>query len=58
MGINMMKLRSANSTNTQKPVALIRYGMISLIVPPASENATVARAVPLALVASGKISVG
>jgi hypothetical protein len=58
MGINMAKFSNANSTKIQKPTAVIRYGTISLIVPPASENATVAIAAPLARVASGNISVG
>lgn len=43
---------------TQKPIALIKYGIIMLMVPPATEKANVASAVPLLLVASGNTSVG
>jgi hypothetical protein len=58
MGINITRLIIAKRMNTQNPMALIRYGTISLIVPPASENATVANATPLARLARGNISVG
>lgn len=51
-------LMRANMINTQNPMALMRYGTISLIVPPAREKATVASATPLARLARGKISVG
>lgn len=58
MGTSIAKLIRANKIKTQKPIALIRYGIIMLIVPPATEKANVAIAVPLLLVASGNTSVG
>ena len=42
----------------QNVTAEIRYGTISLMTLQAMEKATVARAAPLARVASGKTSVG
>jgi hypothetical protein len=58
MGINIARFTSANRMKTQNPMALIRYGIISLIVPPAMEKAIVANAVPLLRLARGKTSVG
>jgi hypothetical protein len=54
----MAKLIKAKMMNTQNPTAEIRYGMIVFTMPPATENATTASAVPLARVARGKHSVG
>lgn len=54
----MAKFTRAKRIKIQNPIASIRYGMISLIVPPARENATVASAAPLLRLARGKTSVG
>lgn len=54
----MIKLIKANKIKTQNWMAWMRYGMIMLIVPPATEKAKVANAVPLLRLASGKTSVG
>jgi len=54
----MPKLMQANKMKIQNPTAAMRYGVISFTTPPAIENAIVAKATPLARLASGKISVG
>ena len=58
MGQIITSLMRANIINTQSPMASIRYGTISLIVPPARETATVAIATPFAQLERGKLSVG
>jgi hypothetical protein len=58
MGANKDRLIRANKINTQKPIALIRYGMIMLMVPPAMEKEKVANAAPLLRLARGNTSVG
>ena len=56
--MSMEKLMRAKMINTQNVTAEIRYGMTSLMTPPARENATVESAAPRARVANGNTSVG
>jgi hypothetical protein len=54
----MTKFRWANNTKTQYETALIKYGTISLMIPPAREKATVASTVPFGSRHQKKVSVG
>ena len=58
MGINIAALTRAKMMNTHQPTAEMRNGVMVLTNAPATENATVASAVPFARVAKGKHSVG
>jgi hypothetical protein len=58
MGMSIARFIRAKRMKTQNPMALIKYGTISLMTPPAMENATVASATPFARLARGKTSVG